>query len=171
MRAGKSARTSSSRSTAISPVSEAHQPGPQFGKRCGRAKTMCHIALLLPLLALPVLWIWPLAVSVPVYAVVAIVAALVYWYAILAMRRPVETGAEGMTGATGEVVESHGTSLILRIGGEIWSGRSATALCKGERVEVIAVERLVLMVRRLDATTPSSSDTQPLSPGRRVAGA
>lgn len=159
MRAGKSARTSSSRSAAISPVSEAHQPGPQFGKRCGRAKTMCHIALLLPLLALPVLWIWPLAVSVPVYAVVAIVAALVYWYAILAMRRPVETGAEGMIGATGEVVESHGTSLILRIGGEIWSGRSATALRPGDRVEVMAVDRLVLVVKQLNGAAADPLET------------
>lgn len=132
---------------------------------------MCHIALLLPLLALPVLWIWPLAVSVPVYAVVALVSALVYWYAILAMRRPVETGAEGMIGATGEVAEGHGTSFVVRIGGEIWSGRSAAALHPGDRVEVIAVERLVLMVRRLDAAAPSSPDTQPPSPGRRVASA
>jgi hypothetical protein len=65
---------------------------------------MCHIALLLPLLALPVLWMWPLAVSVPTYAAVAIVSAAIYCYAILAMRRPVETGAEAMVGATGKIV-------------------------------------------------------------------
>jgi len=132
---------------------------------------MCHIALLLPVLALPVFWILPLAVSVPVYAVVVIIAGLVYWYAMLAMRRPVETGVEGMIGATGKVVESHGASLVLRIGGEIWSGRSATALSKGERVEVIAMERLVLVVKRLDAPAPSSPDTQTPSPPHRVAGA
>lgn len=132
---------------------------------------MCHIALLLPVLALPVFWILPLAVSVPVYAVVLIIAALVYWYAMLAMRRPVETGVEGMIGATGEVVESHGATLILRIGGEIWSGRSATALSKGEHVEVIAMERLVLVVRSLDAPAPSPPDTQTPSPHHRVAGA
>jgi hypothetical protein len=60
---------------------------------------MCHITLLLPVLALPVFWILPLAVSVPVYAVVVIIAGLVYGYAMLAMRRPVETGVEGMIGA------------------------------------------------------------------------
>jgi membrane-bound ClpP family serine protease len=132
---------------------------------------MCHITLLLPVLALPVFWILPLAVSVPVYAVVVIIAGLVYGYAMLAMRRPVETGVEGMIGATGEVVESHGASLVLRIGGEIWSGRSATALSKGERVEVIAMERLVLVVKRLDAPAPSSPDTRTPSPPHRVAGA
>jgi len=121
---------------------------------------MCHIALLLPILALPVLWIWPLAVSAPIYGGMVIIAALVYWYAILAMRRPVETGVEGMIGATGEVVESHGASLVLRIGGEIWTGRSATALRKGEHVEVIALDRLVLVVERRDELAAESPETR-----------
>lgn len=132
---------------------------------------MCHIALLLPLLALPVLWIWPLAVSVPVYVVVAAVSAAIYWYAVLAMRRPVATGAEGMVGATGEVVENHGTSLVLRIGGEIWNGRSAATLSEGDRVEVIAVERLVLVVKSLDAPAGVSHDMRASPPGGSVASA
>ncbi|MDH3435884.1 MAG: NfeD family protein, partial [Betaproteobacteria bacterium] len=85
---------------------------------------MCHIALMLPLLALPVLWMWPLAVSVPIYAVVAIVSATIYWYAVLAMRRPIESGAEAMIGATGNVTESRSTRLMVRIGGELWNARS-----------------------------------------------
>ena len=132
---------------------------------------MCHIALLLPVLALPVFWIWPLAVSVPVYAVVVIVAGLIYWYAVLAMRRPVETGVEGMIGATGEVVENQGASLVLQIGGEIWSGRSAAALSKGDRVEVVAVERLILVVKRLDTPAASPPDTRTPSAHHRAAGA
>jgi len=121
---------------------------------------MCHIALLLPLLALPVIWIWPLSVSVPVYTVVVIIAALVYWYAVLAMRRPVETGAEGMIGQTGEVIEVHGTSVVVRIGSEIWNARSSASLCKGNNVAVIAVERLVLRVRRLDEPATGSPGMQ-----------
>jgi len=121
---------------------------------------MCHIALLLPLLALPVFWIWPLSVSVPVYAVVVIIAALVYWYAVLAMRRPVETGAEGMIGQTGEVIEVHGTSVVVRIGSEIWNARSPASLRKGDNVAVIAVERLVLMVKRLDEPATGSLGMQ-----------
>ena len=121
---------------------------------------MCHIALLLPLLALPVFWIWPLSVSVPVYAVVVIIAALVYWYAVLAMRRPVETGAEGMIGQTGEVVEVQGTSVVVRIGSEIWNARSPASLRKGDNVAVIAVERLVLRVKRLDEPATGSLEMQ-----------
>lgn len=111
---------------------------------------MCHIALLLPLLALPVLWVWPLNVSGPIYVVIAVVSAAIYWYAVLAMRRPVGTGAEGMIGATGTVVESHGKSLVVQIGSEIWNARSGMTLREGDRVEVLGVERLVLAVKRPD---------------------
>jgi membrane-bound serine protease (ClpP class) len=131
---------------------------------------MCHIALMLPLLALPVLWMWPLTVSGPIYAVIAIVSAAIYWYAVLAMRRPVGTGTEGMIGATGKVLESRGKSLVVQIGGEIWNGRSSVPLREGDRVEVVAVERLVLVVRSLDAPAVVSRNTQTSSPGQRVPG-
>lgn len=132
---------------------------------------MCHIFLILPVLALPVLWIWPLAVSVPVYGAVAIVSAAVYWYAVLAMRRPVETGREGMIGMTGRVMESSGKNLVVRLGGEIWNARSGTALKEGERVEVIGMNRLILVVRGLDTPGVASRDTQPSPPGQGVASA
>jgi membrane protein implicated in regulation of membrane protease activity len=130
---------------------------------------MCHIALLLPLLALPVLWLWPLAVSVPVYAVVVIISAAVYWYAMLAMRRPVETGSEGMIGAIGKVVESQGTSVVVRIGSEIWNGRSAATLREGDRVEVASVDRLVLVVKGLDIPAVDYNDARDAASGTRAA--
>jgi len=130
---------------------------------------MCHIALLLPLLALPVLWIWPPTVSVPIYIVVAIVSAAVYWYAVLAMRRPVETGREAMIGATGKIVESSGTNLVVQIGSEIWNARSAAALREGDRVQVIAMERLVLVVKECDTPAVAVRDAQPSPPGHGVA--
>jgi len=132
---------------------------------------MCHIALMLPLLALPVLWMWPLAVSGPVYVVIAAVSAAIYWYAVLAMRRPVETGAEGMIGATGKVVEGRGRDLVVRMGGEIWNGRSSVPLSEGDRVEVIAVERLVLVVKSLEAPPAIPHDMGTSPPGHRIAGA
>jgi membrane-bound serine protease (ClpP class) len=87
------------------------------------------------------------------------------------MRRPVETGAEGMIGATGKVVEARGRDLVVRMGGEIWNARSATTLCEGDRVEVIAVERLVLVVKALDAPAMDAHDARPTPPGHRIAGA
>lgn len=39
---------------------------------------MCHFLLLLPVLALPAFWIWPLETALPVYASAVAVALAVY---------------------------------------------------------------------------------------------
>ena len=111
---------------------------------------MCHLFLLLPLVALPVFWIVPLAVALPVYAVVLASSAMIYWYAIQAMRRPVQTGEEGMVGEIAEVIESHGANLFVRARSEIWHAESAAPLREGDRVKVVAVEDLTLRVQTLE---------------------
>lgn len=116
---------------------------------------MCHVLLLLPLLALPVFWIAPLAVALPVYGVVLASSAAIYWYAIVAMKRPVETGAEGLIGEIGEVIESRGTNLFVRARSENWRAKSATQLREGDRVKVVAVEDLTLQVQKLDLDAKS----------------
>ena len=57
---------------------------------------MCHLVLLLPILALPLFWFAPLAIAVPAYVVVLILSGWFYWLAVSAMRRPVHTGAEAL---------------------------------------------------------------------------
>jgi len=52
---------------------------------------MCHLILLLPVIALPIFWLLPASQSVPAYAVVVAVSGWVYWYAIKAMRLPLES--------------------------------------------------------------------------------
>jgi len=111
---------------------------------------MCHFLLLLPLVALPVFWIAPLAVALPVYGAVLALSAAIYWYAIQAMRQPVQTGAEGMVGEIGEVVESGGANLFVRARSEIWHAESAAPLREGDRVKVVAVEQLTLRVQKLE---------------------
>lgn len=111
---------------------------------------MCHVLLLLPLVALPVFWIMPFAAALPVYGVVLASSAAIYWYAIQAMRRPVETGAEGMVGEIGEVIESGGANLVVRARSENWHAKSAAQLREGDRVKVVAVEDLTLRVQKLD---------------------
>ena len=116
---------------------------------------MCHVLLLLPLLALPVFWLMPFAAALPVYGVVLASSAAIYWYAIQAMRRPVETGAEGMVGEIGEVIESRGANLFVRARSETWHAKSASPLRDGDRVKVVAVEDLTLRVQKLDLDAKS----------------
>ena len=116
---------------------------------------MCHVLLLLPLLALPVFWLMPFAAALPVYGVVLASSAAIYWYAIQAMRRPVETGAEGMVGEIGEVIESRGANLFVRARSETWHAKSAAELREGDRVKVVAVDELTLRVQKLDLDAES----------------
>lgn len=112
---------------------------------------MCHFLLLLPLVALPVFWIVPLATALPVYGAVLASSAAIYWYAIQAMRRPVQTGAEGMVGEIGEIIESRGANLFVRARSEFWHAvHRGIPLREGDRVKVVAVEDLTLRVQKLE---------------------
>ncbi len=130
---------------------------------------MCHVLLLLPLVALPVFWIVPFAVALPVYGAVLALSAVIYWYAIQAMRRPVQTGAEGMAGEIGEVIESRGANLFVRARSEIWHAESAAQLREGDRVKVVAVEDLTLRVQKLEMGARYSGEV-PMPPSRDTRG-
>lgn len=112
---------------------------------------MCHIALALPILALPVFWLFPFDVAAPVYAVAFALSAAMYAMAIKSMHLPVVTGKEALLHATGVVerVDDGVPSVIIR--GEHWTARSeGQPLQAGDRVEVLSIDGLTLQVRRKD---------------------
>ena len=109
-------------------------------------------------------WIMPFAAALPVYGAVLALSAAIYWYAIEAMRRPVETGAEGLAGEIGEVIESRGATLFVRARSEIWHAKCAAQLREGDRVKVVAVEDLTLRVQKLDLDAKSVGGLPRLPP-------
>jgi len=112
---------------------------------------MCHILLLLPLLALPIFYLFPLSVALPVYAAVLAVSAAVYWTALLAMNQPILNGAAGMIGKIGEVIEDRDGELLVRIQNEIWRVASGNPRPNsGDRVKVVGVKNLTLRVQKMD---------------------
>jgi membrane-bound serine protease (ClpP class) len=66
-----------------------------------------------------------------------------------AQRRRVTTGAEGMRGMKGEVIDRTAPEGRVRIGDEYWKAVSGTPLDPGTAVEVTGVDGLVLRVRAL----------------------
>jgi membrane-bound serine protease (ClpP class) len=71
------------------------------------------------------------------------------WFWITFLRRyRVRTGAEGMVGKRGEVIEAFdGGSGRVRVYGESWSARSSGGrLSRGERIRIVAVDGLTLEV-------------------------
>ena len=71
-----------------------------------------------------------------------------------AQRRKVVTGAEAMTGATGEVIEILDPSGIVELNGEIWAAESVSGtIAKGEKVKVRERKSLKLFVEKVDTIT------------------
>lgn len=115
---------------------------------------MCHLVLLLPILALPVFWIAPLAIAAPAYFVVLVFSGWVYWLAVSAMRRPVQTGVDALAHSTGKVISRNDGVLQVRVRSEIWNAESMDELQPGDRIEVVAVEAMRLKVQRTSDVSP-----------------
>jgi membrane protein implicated in regulation of membrane protease activity len=129
---------------------------------------MCHLILVLPLAALPLLWLLPAGVSIPLYAAALVAAAWAYWLALRAMRAPVTTGVEALLHAVGTVRSLDGRRAAICLGSELWFTQpSVDPLAVGDRVEVLGMEGLQLKVRRIDGTSTfaGSRVRAALSPG------
>jgi len=112
---------------------------------------MCHLVLLLPVIALPLFWLLPLSVAGPLYGAAAALAGVVYYYAWDTGRRPVRIGRECMQGALGEVLTTK-PSLRVRVYGEIWQARCADDLSPGDTVRVEDLDHLTLQVSKAAAS-------------------
>jgi membrane protein implicated in regulation of membrane protease activity len=112
---------------------------------------MCHLLLALPLLALPLFWIFPMSVALPAYSATAGLSAMIYWYAMQAMTRPRQNGAEGMVGEIGVVMKTSDGDLRVRVHNELWHAVSpGIELHKGDYLEVVGVEQFTLRVQKLE---------------------
>lgn len=116
---------------------------------------MCHLLLFLPVVALPVLWLLPLSISVPAYALAVAVAVWIYALAVKSARRPAMTGAEGMIGERGRVVEIDGGTAKLFVHGELWSADVAGERpAVGQEALIEGIEGLRLRIRACSAAAP-----------------
>jgi membrane-bound serine protease (ClpP class) len=109
---------------------------------------MCHLLLLMPLVALPLFWFLPIAAAASLYAVVVALSAWLYVYVFKAWKRPVVTGKEFLVNSTGEVMDVQGHTLHVRVHSEIWSAESGEPLQPGDLVKVTGMESLTLTVEK-----------------------
>ena len=91
------------------------------------------------------------AVSLPLIFSLSLVTAGFFLFiigaAIKARERPVVSGQEEMLHASGEVLDDFEGKGRIRIHGEIWLAESATPLRRGDKVQVVAIDGLVLKVK------------------------
>ncbi len=109
---------------------------------------MCHLLLFAPVLALPVFWLLPMPLAIPLYLAVVGSTGLLLWPGIGALRQPQRAGREGMVGARGEALTEINPRGLVQCQGEIWEAAAAERISTGERVRVLAVDRLRLRVSR-----------------------
>lgn len=111
---------------------------------------MCHLVLVMPVLALPIFWLMPLNSALPTYAVIVLISAFLYWPITKAMRKPVQDGFQSLVGTEGEVVSkltsTHSAQYLIRSQGELWSGYSNDTLQPGEQVNIVATKGIGVLV-------------------------
>jgi membrane protein implicated in regulation of membrane protease activity len=109
---------------------------------------MCHLLLLMPLVALPLFWFLPMTAAASIYTGVVALSAWLYVYVFKAWSRPVVTGKEYIINSTGEVMDAQGHTLHVRVHSEIWSAESSDTLQPGDRIKVTGIESLTLKVEK-----------------------
>ncbi len=111
---------------------------------------MCHVILMMPVLALPLFWVLPPGQAVPVYSVIAVISGLIYWRIAVSHGGRPQTGAESLIGTTAEVVsrrEPGGEArYLVRSRGELWSATSSDSLEPGDTVAITALNGIRLVV-------------------------
>lgn len=109
---------------------------------------MCHLVLFMPVLALPLLWLLPLPLAIPIYALVVLLSAWLYYVVYRLMRRTPVIGPETLLEARGRVISAEGRCGLVRIRNELWRAEAAGMLHENEPVRVIGRRGLVLQVMR-----------------------
>jgi inner membrane protein len=122
---------------------------------------MCHLMLVLPLVALPVFWWLPIGDAIGVYVIVLVATGTVYWLAVQAMRAPVTVGIETLLRKVGTVRTAQDRRGAVWVASELWSAESRdTPLAIGERVEVVGFDGLRLIVRRVEPEPRADARSQ-----------
>ena len=123
----------------------------------GKAWLIILVSLIDDIIILAVVFgaLWYFKVKLPLWAMIAIglvLGAFIFirtWAVLPSLRRKKITGAEGMIGIVGEVVESLTPKGVIMVGGEYWQAKSLDGDIEiGEEVEIMEINRLKLEVKR-----------------------
>jgi membrane protein implicated in regulation of membrane protease activity len=122
----------------------------------------------MPVLGLPIFWLLPLNLAIPIYMVIGLINGFLYWLIAKSMGKQPETGKECLIGGACEVVSKLGpedhAQYLVRSQGELWSASSPNVLRTGEMVSILAVDGIRLVVRR--SSNPVTSTKEVVKEGR-----
>jgi len=98
---------------------------------------MCHLVFFLPIFGLPVFWIFPFSIALPVYILIVGISMLLYYKIFQAMRAKLRNGQAAMLGKTGVVLQNIDPEGKIRYASEIWN-----AVTEGKKF--LAGEKVVI---------------------------
>ena len=115
---------------------------------------MCHLILLMPVLGLPVFWLMPLSVALPIYIIVVLISAFLYWMIMKAMNKPPQDGFQSLVGTEAKVVSrlapGHSAQYLVHSQGELWSAYAKETLQPGEKVNIVATKGIGVVVEQAE---------------------
>jgi len=98
------------------------------------------------------LWLFHVEITWPLILIVVLVMVafvfIMHKAVIPAIQRRVVVGTEAMIGKTGEVAELLNPTGTVKYKGEYWQARTKGVIDKGEEVEVVGINGLILEVRK-----------------------
>lgn len=98
---------------------------------------MCHLIFFLPIFGLPVFWIFPFSIALPVYIFIVGISMLLYYKIFQAMRAKVRNGQAAMLGKTGVVLQNIDPEGKIKYATEIWNAvAEGKKFLKGEKVVI-----------------------------------
>jgi membrane-bound ClpP family serine protease len=109
---------------------------------------MCHVLWLLPLLGLPIFWLFDFSVALPIYLGILAVTGVIMHLTVQSMRQSPSSGIEGMQGDVAEVVEAIRYRGRVRYHNALWYASAREYIDVGETVRIIGNNRLCLLVEK-----------------------
>ena len=109
---------------------------------------MCHILFLLPFISVILFFILPFGQALVLYSLILLLCSILFWLIWKDTRRPVTTGAEGMVGGIGKVIQNGTGTTKVFYKGEIWDAICAGEVSVDESAEVTGLEGMKVIVRK-----------------------
>ncbi|MBI4285386.1 MAG: hypothetical protein HY670_05755 [Chloroflexi bacterium] len=116
---------------------------------------MCHLILAMPVLGVPLFWLLPLSYALPINLVILLLAVLLYWVVMKAMKQPVKDGFRSLVGHKVEVVSRlaphEPAQYLVRGRGELWSAYTSDIFQPGENARVVGVQGVGVVIKRAES--------------------
>ncbi len=122
---------------------------------------MCHVLWMMPVLGLPLFWMFDFSVALSLYLGILALSGVVMVLTVASIRKPASSGIEAMHGEVAEVVEAIRRRGRVRHRNEYWYAESRDPIDVGDQVRIVGHRGLCLQVERL---RPGSAAPAPSTP-------